>query len=128
MKILLSPAKSLDYKSKLPTTRTTQPLFLEEAALLNKTLEKKTKKQLAELMNISEKLAALNYQRFKDFELPFTSDNARPAIYAYAGGVYEGFDAYSLSTEHLDVLQYSVSILTAMYGIVLAHDLMQQNR
>ena len=128
MKILLSPAKSLDYKSKLPTTRTTQPLFLEEAALLNKTLEKKTKKQLAELMNISEKLAALNYQRFKDFELPFTSENARPAIYAYAGDVYEGFDAYSLSTEHLDVLQDSVRILTGMYGILRPLDLIQPYR
>ncbi|NLN25904.1 MAG: peroxide stress protein YaaA [Bacteroidetes bacterium] len=128
MKILLSPAKSLDYKSKLPTTRATQPLFLEEAALLNKTLEKKTKKQLAELMHISEKLAALNYQRFKDFELPFTSENARPAIYAYAGDVYEGFDAYSLSTEHLDVLQDSVRILTGMYGMLRPLDLIQPYR
>ena len=79
MKIVVSPAKSLDYKSSLPTTRSTQPIFLEEAQQLNKKLESKSKKAIGELMHISDKLAELNYQRYKDFATPFTKQNARPA-------------------------------------------------
>lgn len=128
MKILLSPAKTLDYESKLPTTRATQPMFLEEAAVINKKLESKSKKELSELMNISDKLAALNFERYKNFELPFTKSNARPAVYAYAGDVYDGLDAYTIDTKHLDKLQESLRILTGMYGILRPLDLIQPYR
>lgn len=128
MKILLSPAKTLDFESKLPTSRATQPLFLDEAAVINKELESKTKSELSELMNISSKLADLNYERYKNFELPFTKKNSRPAVYAYAGDVYDGLDAYSLDINHLDNLQDSVRILTGMYGILRPLDLMQPYR
>lgn len=128
MKILLSPAKTLDYESKLPTTRATQPMFLEEAAVINKKLESKSKKELSELMNISDKLAALNFERYKNFELPFTKSNARPAVYAYAGDVYDGLDAYTLNTKYLDKPQDSIRILTGMYGILRPLDLIQPYR
>jgi len=128
MKIVVSPAKSLDYERKLPTTRGTQPQFLEQAATLNAKLEKKSKKAVGELMHISDKLAALNYQRYKDFSTPFTKSNARPAAYAFAGDVYTGLDAYSISDKKIDTLQDTLRILSGMYGVLRPLDLMQPYR
>lgn len=128
MKILLSPAKTLDYKSNLPTDRATKPLFIEKASLLNHELGKFSKKDLAKLMKMSDKLAEVNYQRYKEFHTPFTKSNARPAIYAFAGDVYSGLDAYSISIEKLDLLQNSVRILSGMYGVLRPLDLMQAYR
>ncbi len=128
MKIVISPAKTLDYKSKLPTTRATQPEFLEEAEVINNKLERKSKKAIAELMGISDKLAELNYQRYKEFNTPFTKQNARPAVYAFAGDVYMGLDAYSISEEKLDRMQNSLRILSGMYGLLRPLDLIQPYR
>lgn len=128
MKIVVSPAKTLNYKSQLPTTRATQPKFLEEAELINNKLERESKKAISELMDISDKLAELNYQRYKEFSTPFTKKNARPAVYAFAGDVYTGLDAYSLPTEKIDLLQDSLRILSGMYGILRPLDLMQPYR
>ncbi|OUS13421.1 hypothetical protein A9Q93_09250 [Nonlabens dokdonensis] len=128
MKILLSPAKSLDYKTKLPTSRGTQPLFAEDAIKINAKLERMSKKEVAALMSISDKLADLNYQRYKEFEENFTKENARPAIYAFAGDVYTGFDAYSLDTDHLDYAQQALRILSGMYGYLRPLDLLQPYR
>lgn len=128
MKIFLSPAKTLDYKSKLPTTRATQPQFLEKAEMINSKMVHKSKKSIAQLMDISDKLAQLNYQRYREFATPFTKENARPAIYAFAGDVYIGFDAYSLPVEKLDLAQESIRILSGMYGILRPLDLIQPYR
>lgn len=128
MKIVISPAKTLDYKSKLPTTRATQPKFLEEAELINNKLERKSKKAISDLMSISDKLAELNYQRYKEFSTPFTKENARPAVYAFAGDVYTGLDAYTIPSEKLDLLQDSLRILSGMYGMLRPLDLMQPYR
>lgn len=128
MKIVLSPAKTLDYKTKLPTSRATQPKFLEDAELINNKLERKSKKAISELMDISDKLAELNYQRYKEFNTPFTKSNARPAIYAFAGDVYTGLDAYTIPTEKIDLLQNSVRVLSGMYGILRPLDLIQPYR
>lgn len=128
MKIVVSPAKSLDYESKLPTARGTQPQFLEEAEKLNQKLSKKSKKAIGELMSISDKLAELNYQRYKDFSTPFTKQNARPAVYAFAGDVYLGLDAYSLPEEKIDKLQNTLRILSGMYGVLRPLDLIQPYR
>ncbi len=128
MKIVVSPAKTLDFESKLPTTRGTQPKFLEEAEMINKKLEGKSKKAISNLMDISDKLAELNYQRYKEFKTPFTKENARPAVYAFAGDVYTGLDAYSISSDKLDLLQDSLRILSGMYGLLRPLDLMQPYR
>lgn len=128
MKILLSPAKSLDYETKLPTSRGTQPLFPEDAAQINAKLERMSKKEVGELMHISDKLADLNYQRYKNFQEDFTKENARPAIYAFAGDVYTGLDAYSLPTTLLDHAQDSIRILSGMYGYLRPLDLLQPYR
>ena len=128
MKIVVSPAKSLDFKSKLPTTRASQPQFLEAAETLNKNLERKSKQAIGELMHISETLAMLNFQRYKEFSLPFTNQNARAAVYAFAGDVYTGLDAYSLPENKIDALNDTLRILSGMYGVLRPLDLMQPYR
>ena len=128
MKIVVSPAKSLDFETKLPTSRGTQPIFLAQAELLNNKLEKKSKKAIGELMSISDKLAELNYQRYKDFSLPFTKKNARPAVYSFAGDVYQGLDVFSLSENKIDLMNDTLRILSGMYGVLRPLDLMQPYR
>ena len=128
MKAVVSPAESLDFESKLPTTRSSQPQFLEEAETLNKKLERKTKAEISDLMSISDKLADLNYQRYKEFSTPFTKENARPAVYAFAGDVYTGLDAYTIPTEKLDKLEDTLRILSGLYGVLKPLDIISPYR
>lgn len=128
MKIVISPAKSLDLDSKLPTAQYTQPVFLEQAEKLNKILEKKKPKALSKLMGISDNLAELNWERNQNFSLPFAPENARPAVYAFNGDVYQGLDAYSISEEELDRLQDTLRILSGLYGVLRPLDLIQPYR
>ena len=128
MKLVISPAKSLDFESELPTSKTSQPLFLKESERLNKLLKKKSAKGLSKLMSISDALGQLNYERNQEWELPFTSKNARQAIYAFNGDVYRGLDAYSIPEDKLDHLQNTVRILSGLYGVLKPLDLMQPYR
>ncbi|WP_452221526.1 peroxide stress protein YaaA [Lacinutrix salivirga] len=128
MKLVLSPAKSLDLDSKLPTTKHTEACFLNEAERLNTLLKKKSPKSLSKLMGISDNLANLNYERNQDFQLPFNSKNARPAAYAFNGDVYKGLDAYTIKKENLDTLQNTVRILSGLYGVLKPLDLIQPYR
>tara|TARA_R110002049_G_scaffold93821_5_gene231693 strand:+ start:10201 stop:10962 length:762 start_codon:yes stop_codon:yes gene_type:complete len=128
MKIVISPAKSLDFESKLPTKEFSQPYFLKEAEQLNKVLAKKNPKALSKLMGISANLAELNWERNQQFSVPFTVENARPAIYAFNGDVYQGLDAYTIATEKLDLLQENLRILSGLYGVLKPLDLMQPYR
>ncbi len=128
MKIVISPAKSLDFESALPTTRFSEPQFLEQSQKLNSVLVKKKPKALAKLMSISEKLAELNWERNQQFSTPFTPDNARPAVYAFNGDVYQGLDAYTIAEDKLDTLQDTLRILSGLYGILKPLDLIQPYR
>ncbi len=128
MKIVISPAKSLNLDKELPISLFTEAIFLKQAETIQKTLKKKKPKQLMELMDISEKLADLNWQRNQDWQLPFTSENARPAIYTFDGEVYTGLDAYSLPVDKVTVLQNKLRILSGLYGILKPLDLMQAYR
>ena len=128
MKIVISPAKSLNLDKELPTSLFTEATFLKQAEIIQKTLKKKKPKQLMELMDISEKLADLNWQRNQDWQLPFTPENARPAMYTFDGEVYIGLDAYSLPVEKVGVLQDKLRILSGLYGILKPLDLMQAYR
>ena len=128
MKLVISPAKSLDYDSKLPTSKSTEACFLKEAERLNKLLKKKSPKSLSKLMSISDNLSQLNYERNQEWELPFTKDNSRQAIYAFNGDVYRGLDAYTISTKQLDKLQDTVRILSGLYGVLKPLDLIMPYR
>jgi cytoplasmic iron level regulating protein YaaA (DUF328/UPF0246 family) len=128
MKIVISPAKSLDFESQLPTKTFTEPQFLKEANTIQKTLKKQKPKQLMDLMSISEKLADLNWERNQVWETPFTPENARPAIFAFDGDVYTGLDAYTIPAEKMDDLQDKLRILSGLYGLLKPLDLMQAYR
>ncbi len=128
MKLVLSPAKSLDYESKLPTTKTTEACFLNEAERLNKLLKKKSAKSLSKLMSISDNLGQLNYERNQEWQLPFTKDSARQAVYAFSGDVYRGLDAYTISEKQLDKLQDTVRIISGLYGVLKPLDLIMPYR
>ena len=128
MKIIISPAKSLDFERQLPTNKNSKPFFLKEAKIINGILKKLKPSDLSEIMHISDNLAQLNWQRNKSFKTPFTLENARPAIYAFNGDVYLGLDGYSISKEKLDILQSKLRILSGKYGILKPFDLMQAYR
>jgi cytoplasmic iron level regulating protein YaaA (DUF328/UPF0246 family) len=128
MKIVISPAKSLDYKTKVPTNRYSEAQYLLSAKKINEILKGKSPKQLSELMSISEKLAELNWQRNQEWQLPITLENGRQAVYAFKGTVYGGMDVYSLPVDKLDVLQKKLRILSGQYGILKPLDLIQPYR
>lgn len=128
MKIVISPAKSLNYETQLPITTYTESAFLSKAVTIQKTLKKKKPKQLMELMDISDKLAELNWQRNQEWNVPFSPENARQAVYAFDGDVYTGLDVYSLSAEKVLVLQEKLRILSGLYGLLKPLDLMQPYR
>ena len=128
MKIVISPAKSLDYETPLPTKKYTEPVFLESAQKLNKILAKKKPKALSGLMSISDNLAQLNWERNQNFSIPFTTDNARQSVFAFNGDVYQGLDAFTLKEHQLDTLQETLRILSGLYGVLRPLDLMQPYR
>ena len=128
MKLVISPAKSMDFETELPTDKFTQPSFLEQSKVLNTALKKASAKDLSKLMKISDTLGELNYARNNSWTLPFTPDNARPAIYAFNGDVYRGLDAYTIPENRIDKLQQTVRVLSGLYGVLKPLDLIQPYR
>lgn len=128
MKIVLSPAKSLNFDKQLPTFNYSEPRFLKQAITIQNTLKKKNPKALSQLMDISDKLAELNWQRNQEWTTPFTLDNARQAIFTFDGDVYAGLNVYSLPVEKLPSLQDKLYILSGLYGLLKPLDLMQAYR
>ena len=125
---VVSPAKTLDTESAIPGIEPTQPRFLSEAATLAKAAAKLKPRDLSRLMHISATLATLNADRFHAFETPFTSDNARPAIFTFAGDVYTGFGVRTLDAAAVDFAQDHLRILSGLYGLLRPYDLMQPYR
>ena len=128
MKILLSPAKSMDAQRELPNVEGTPLLFPEETVRINKLLKKKSVRHLSKLMHLSEVLAALNYERNQNFSFPFDSENARPAVFYFDGDVYHGLDVATLEPKHYPLLQQNVRILSGLYGLLRPMDLIQAYR
>lgn len=128
MKIVISPAKSLDFETKLPSRKHTEPAFLANAQVVHKAVKEKSPAELRELMDISDKLAELNWQRNQEWKTPFTTKNARPAMYAFNGDVYTGLDAYTLPAAKINKLQDTLRILSGLYGLLKPLDLMQPYR
>ena len=129
MLFLLSPAKSLDYETPLPADLPhTQPQFIPQSKALIAVLRAQSPQQIAGLMSISDKLAALNVARYEAWSPKFTTKNARQAIMAFNGDVYDGLQASSLSTKQLDWAQSHVCMLSGLYGVLRPLDLMQPYR
>lgn len=124
MIVLLSPAKTLDYDSELPPLDVTIPHFREEAISLAHSAANLSQKKLAELMHISPKLAKLNADRFRDFDnLP-----ERPALFAFAGDVYTGFEARTMDEAGILFAQNHVRLLSGLYGLLKPLDAMRPYR
>lgn len=118
MKVLLSPAKSLDFDTPLPHDKKSQPLFLDKAEKVNDLLRKKSPKKLMELMGISPSLAALNYDRNQMWSEESEGALSRAAVYAFNGEVYRGLDVYNLAADHIDLMKETLRILSGQYGLL----------
>lgn len=127
MLILLSPAKSLDF-SEMDAPGYTQPRLLEKTEELVGVMRKKSRAAIQELMGVSEKIADLNYQRYKDFSLPFTAENAKPSMYAFNGDVYTGLEATSFNKHEVKFAQKHIRLLSGLYGVLKPLDLIQPYR
>jgi cytoplasmic iron level regulating protein YaaA (DUF328/UPF0246 family) len=128
MFIVISPAKSLDYESELPTEKFTQPRLLDDSFELIQEARKLSASQLGQLMSISEKLSQLNVDRFKDWQKDFDLHNARQAIYAFTGDVYTGLDATTLNQTQINYAQKHLRMLSGLYGLLRPLDLMMPYR
>ncbi len=125
---LLSPAKALDYDTPPHVTTATQPLFVPQAAQLIDVLKAQSPQSIATLMDLSDALAGLNVARYQAWSPTFTPDNAKQAVLAFDGDVYEGLDARHLPADALDWLQAHLCILSGLYGVLRPLDLMQPYR
>ncbi len=128
MLIVLSPAKSLDYKTPVKVKSPTLPEFVSESAKLIADLKKMAPQDVAKLMGLSDQLAVLNVGRYRDWSKKFTDENSKPAIYAFDGDVYDGFDVKSLNAKAIEFAQKHVRILSGLYGTLRPLDLMQPYR
>lgn len=128
MVIILSPAKTLNFKNDSPTQRFSRPVFLEEASQLVELLQKFSPANLRDLMKINNGLGELNYMRYQKWETQHTSENSLQAVFAFEGTVYNGLDAYSLTTGSLAFAQNHLRILSGLYGCLNPLDLVQPYR
>ena len=129
MLILLSPAKSLDYDTPVPARLAhTLPQFIAQSTALIDVLRQKSPQDLASLMKISDPLAALNVARYQAWSPDFSAANARQAILAFNGDVYEGLQAQTLNSADLAWAQQHVAILSGLYGVLRPLDWMQPYR
>jgi len=128
MKIIISPAKSLDFEQAAPTSLYSQPSFLSDSTRLQKKLKTLSAKKLGALMKISDALSALNYDRNQSWQTPFTPANSKQAIYAFTGEVFKGIDAASLPPAKIPAMQQQVRILSGLYGLLKPLDLIQPYR
>ncbi len=128
MLIVISPAKTLDFETPPIVKKSTQPAFLERSAQLVTDARKLSPDQVGALMGISDKLAELNHQRFMNWGLPFTAENAKQSLLAFKGDVYTGLDADSMSAADFNFAQKHLRILSGLYGLLRPLDLMQPYR
>lgn len=131
MKIVVSPAKSLDYTTKVPFTAATEPLFVKESKVINAVLREKTPVELMELMKISSSLAELNWKRNQERSYKKNKKNEadfRQAVYAFSGDVYVGLDAYTLTEDKVERMQDTLRILSGLYGILRPLDQIEPYR
>jgi len=128
MLVVVSPAKKMDFSEDVTRSGWSQPDFLEDSLNLIKAAKKLTRDEIAALMKISDKLADLNYNRYRSFSTPFTPANAKQAVFAFKGDTYVGLDADSLEEADLNYAQEHFRILSGLYGLLRPLDLIQPYR
>lgn len=128
MILVISPAKTLHARSPLQFEQYSQPVFMEEAQKIVSVLKKKKPQELAQLMDISPKLAELNAHRYQLWQPPFTLENAWQAILMFNGDVYQEMKASTFSPEQFEYAQQNLRILSGVYGLLKPLDLIQPYR
>jgi cytoplasmic iron level regulating protein YaaA (DUF328/UPF0246 family) len=128
MLFVISPAKNLDFETPAVTEAASQPRYLAQSKELIAQLQQFSIQDVASLMKLSDKLAALNLGRFQSWSTPFTADNAKQAILAFNGDVYTGLDAATLDQAGFDFAQKHLRILSGLYGVLKPLDYIQPYR
>jgi len=128
MHLLISPAKTLDMDTTISVPTTSVYPFEKESTELIKDLKKLKSIEVQTLMKVSPKIAELNTERFNNWNLPFNSENAKAAIFAFKGDVYTGLDPESFTEKELDFAQTHLSMISGLYGLLRPLDLMQAYR
>lgn len=124
MLMVISPAKDLDFQSPAPVTNHTLPDLIKDAGELAAICQKLTPADLSSLMHISDKLAGLNVARFASWHFPFDPEQAKQALFAFNGDVYQGLQAQTLNAGQIDYAQSHLRILSGLYGVLRPLDLM----
>ena len=122
MKILISPSKTLSFDSEVNCEFKSESRLIDETKILHEILLNYSSEDLKGLMSVSDKIAELNYNRFKNWEDPTLSNNSRQAVYAFKGDVYSGLDADTIEEDKFDYLQNSLRILSGYYGLLRPFD------
>lgn len=125
---IISPAKTQDFSSNGQPKTFTQPQMLEQAEILIGELRKKSIEEIKSLMEVSDKIAELDFERYQQFHTPFSHKNARQALFAFKGDVYRGIDVESYGKKELDFAQDHLRILSGLYGLLQPLDLIQPYR
>lgn len=130
MKIIISPAKSLNFENQVPTTVFTKPVFTKQSKEVHKVLKTLKPTDLSNLMDISDNLAQLNWQRNKARKYQFKELNTqvKQAVFAFNGDVYTGLDAYTLTENQINYLQNKLNILSGLYGLLKPLDAIEPYR
>jgi len=128
MLIVISPAKNLDFDTTLPIRKHSKASFLSDSEELMADLKTLSPQGISSLMGISDKLGLLNYDRFQQWQQPFTPATARQAVLAFKGDVYLGLDAYNFSEPQFVFAQQHLRILSGLYGVLKPLDLIQAYR
>jgi len=126
--MLISPSKTLDLDSAPLTKTFTTPSFLDESKKLIGRMKKYSKPEICKLMNVSEKLAELNYKRYRSWKIPFSLENSKQAVFAFKGDVYTGLNVDTFNAQELKYCQKHLRILSGLYGLLRPLDLIQAYR
>jgi len=128
MLLLVSSAKTLDFATPAPTLEFTQAEFLKQSKQLIGELRALKPQDISALMNISDKLGELNFERFAKWKTPFKTTNAKQALFAFQGDVYMGMQANTFSANDIEFAQQHLRILSGLYGLLRPLDLIQPYR
>jgi len=128
MLLVISPAKNLDFETPAVTQTASQPRYLAQSQQLIDQLQQLSIQDVASLMKLSDKLAALNLGRFQSWSTPFNADNAKQASLAFNGDVYTGLDAATLDEAGFAFAQQHLRILSGLYGVLKPLDYIQPYR
>ena len=122
MKTLISPSKTLNFDDYNTPSFNTDCRLLDDTTELHKILTSYSINGIKDLMSVSDKIAELNYNRFKSWENPSLSSKSKQAIYAFKGDVYSGLSAETITKDKFDFMQNNLRILSGFYGLLRPFD------